>query len=115
MWYLLVCILYYGIERCVVSVDAQIYKNWKHFVIIDAVGKTRHISQNLIEKYSSTKREFICLGHNSNNFGNSTRKLGINLSIENGYIVFIDDDNIIFPLIISLLLIKILKHNKCLF
>ena len=28
---------------------------------------------------------------------NSTRKLGINLSIENGYIVFIDDDNIIFP------------------
>ena len=114
MWYLLVCILYYGIERCVVSVDAQIYKNWKHFVIIDAVGKTRHISQNLIEKYSSTKREFICLGHNSNNFGNSTRKLGINQS-KMDILFFIDDGNIIFPLIISLLLIKILKHNKCLF
>ena len=37
-------------------------QNWKHFVIIDAVGKTRRISQNLIEKDSSTKREFILFG-----------------------------------------------------
>lgn len=57
------------IERCVVSVDAQIYKNWKHFVIIDAVGKTRHISQNLIEKNSSTRENLYCFGPNSNNFG----------------------------------------------
>ena len=87
------------IERCIASVDAQIHKNWKHFVIIDDVdkNKNKHVPQNLIEKYSSPKREFICLGHNSNNFGNSPRKLGINLSTENGYIVFVDDDNIIFP------------------
>ena len=85
------------IERCIVSVDAQIHKNWKHFVIIDDVSNTRHVPLDLIEKYSSSKREFIYLGHNSNNFGNSPRKLGIESSNENGYIVFVDDDNIIFP------------------
>jgi|TARA_B110001450_G_scaffold195282_1_gene183632 glycosyltransferase involved in cell wall biosynthesis len=85
------------LERCFASIDAQIYKNWKQIVIIDDDNIEKHISSKLVEKYSCDNREFICLGKNSNDFGNSPRTLGIKMASQESYIVFIDDDNVIFP------------------
>jgi len=50
-----------------------------------------------LKKIRRQERIYIVLVRIQIILENSTRKLGINLSIENGYIVFIDDDNIIFP------------------
>ena len=84
------------LERCLACVDSQIYTNWKHLVIVDDISTESHISQELIKKYSSDKREFIALGERSNNYGNTPRQFGI-MKSESDYILFLDDDNVIFP------------------
>ena len=84
------------LKRCIDCIESQTYTNWRHLVIIDDNDLTKHISQDIINKYSSTKREFITLEKNFNNFGNTPRQYGISLSNEEN-IVFVDDDNVIFP------------------
>jgi len=83
--------------RCIKSVDSQIYQNFKHIIIVDDnYFNEKYISNDFIKKYSSNSRIFITLGYRSNNYGNSPRQKCID-DTETDYIVFLDDDNIIFP------------------
>jgi glycosyltransferase involved in cell wall biosynthesis len=82
--------------RCIKSVDSQIYQNFKHVIIVDDEKFEPHISSDFIDLYSNDKRTFIKLGYRSNNYGNTPRQTAIN-NANTDYIVFLDDDNIIFP------------------
>lgn len=82
------------LKRCLDSIDGQTYTKWKHLIIVDNIEI--NLSQELIDNYSSERRQFICLGRNSNDYGNSPRQLGIELA-DSDFIVFVDDDNVIFP------------------
>lgn len=82
--------------RCIKSVDSQTYQNYKHIIIVDDYDFEPHISQEMLNTYSSEKRTFLKTNTRYNNFGNSLRQKGIELA-DTDYIVFLDDDNIIFP------------------
>ena len=84
------------LRRCIDCVESQTYKNWFHIVVVDDVGFEGNISQSLIDEYSSPKRKFICTGANSNNWGNTPKQHGIDAATTD-FIVFVDDDNVIFP------------------
>lgn len=82
--------------RCIKSVDSQIYQNFKHIIIVDDENFEPHVTSEFIELHSSDKRIFIKLGYRSNNYGNTPRQKAIDMA-DTDYIVFLDDDNIIFP------------------
>lgn len=84
------------IERCLASVDAQIYKKWEHIIIVDDLNMHPHVSSEMVAKYGSDKRTFVCLGKNSNDFGNTPRSFGLSAAVGT-HVVFLDDDNIMFP------------------
>lgn len=82
--------------RCIKSVDSQIYQNFKHIIMVDDINLEDHITSDFINSYSSDKRTFMSLGYRSNNYGNNPRQKCIEMT-ETDYIVFLDDDNVIFP------------------
>jgi len=84
------------LKRCLDSINAQTYKHWKHIVIIDDNKFEPHISKEILTEYKTPNRVFILNGTNSNNYGNTPRQKAISLA-DSGYIVFIDDDNVVFP------------------
>jgi len=81
------------LEICVASVKAQLCINYEHIVIVDDAPDTTamHIpigvSKNIIILYT---------GFNTNNWGNTPKQIGITAA-KGKYLVFLDDDNIIFP------------------
>lgn len=94
--------------RCIKSVDSQIYQDFKHIIMIDDINLEDHISSEFINSHTSEKRKFIPLGYRSNNYGNDPRQKCIEMT-DTDFIVFLDDDNIIFPNYLSEL-IKGVKH-----
>lgn len=84
------------LKRCIDSINSQTYPHWRHLIIADDKTLVGHVSDEIIEKYSSEKRQFIPLGHRSNNSGNSPRIFGIS-KIESEFTFFFDDDNVVFP------------------
>ena len=95
------------IKRCFASVDAQTYTNWNHLVLVDDEHLEPHLSSDII--HTNSKREFICMGKRTNNYGNSPRQLGIEKGCGD-YFVFLDDDNVIFPNYLETL-VKYLEDN----
>jgi glycosyltransferase involved in cell wall biosynthesis len=100
------------LKRCISSVDGQTYKNWKHLVIIDDTDNNHesHIPSNNKNEIMNERRNFICLGKRSNNYGNTPRQLGIEIGTGD-YFIFLDDDNVIFPNYIETM-VNYLELNK---
>jgi len=84
------------LRRCFQSIESQTYRQWHHLVVIDDCDHKAHLSEDLIKDYRSDRRSFICLEKNTNNYGNTPRHIAIQM-VKTDYIVFVDDDNIIFP------------------
>jgi len=84
------------LKRCLDCVEGQTFKDWHHLVVVDDKTIDHHISSDVLDMYSCEKREFLALGYHSNNWGNSPRQFAIDHS-NSEFIVFIDDDNIVFP------------------
>jgi glycosyltransferase involved in cell wall biosynthesis len=84
------------LRRCLDSVNGQTYRNWKQIVMIDDVTHDGHVSKEVMNTYSSAQRQFFLLGQRSNNSGNTPRQRCIEMC-DTDYIVFLDDDNVIFP------------------
>lgn len=84
------------LRRCLDCVEGQTFRDWTHLVIVDDKAVEPHVTTETLNAYSHSRRQFIALGHRSNNYGNTPRQLGIDLATTK-YIVFLDDDNVIFP------------------
>lgn len=85
------------LKRCMDCVDGQTYTHWRHIVIVDDEYVQPHVTQDTVSHYTQNgKREFVSLGKHTNNYGNTPRRHGI-YSSQTKYIMFMDDDNVIFP------------------
>jgi len=88
------------LERCLLSIDQQTYPHWKHMVIVDDSDLHPHIAKQTQTRFSrGPQRQFSCLGYHSSNYGNDPRQHAIfHLFFQEcDFLVFIDDDNIVFP------------------
>lgn len=86
------------IKRCIESVNGQSYTNWEHIIISDC-PEEQHVLDIIDQLPNKDKRRY--LSNNSGYYGTwgaIPRNMGINsVSPQSRYIIFLDDDNIIFP------------------
>lgn len=99
------------LKRCLDCVESQTFKDWHHLVIVDDETIDQHISSHLLKMYSCQKREFLALGYHSNNWGNSPRQFAIEYTKDHSkFIVFLDDDNVVFPNYLDTFMTYFQKH-----
>jgi glycosyltransferase involved in cell wall biosynthesis len=84
------------LSRCIDCVEGQTYTNWHQIIIADDKDLSGHVCEEIQAKYASPKRTFMCTGSNTKNWGNTPKQYGINAA-KSDFIVFVDDDNVIFP------------------
>jgi glycosyltransferase involved in cell wall biosynthesis len=98
------------LRRCLDSVNGQGCSNWKQIVIVDSDTFEGHVSQDILQKYSNEKRKFILAGKEHKNYANTPRQMCIELC-DTEYIMFLDDDNIIFPNCVEVFLKGFAQHQ----
>jgi glycosyltransferase involved in cell wall biosynthesis len=84
------------LKRLLDCVDGQTYKQWHHVVIVDDDTFDGYVSEEIMEDYAGFHRTFVTLGYRSNDSGNTPRQTCIE-RVDTDFIVFVDDDNVIFP------------------
>jgi glycosyltransferase involved in cell wall biosynthesis len=84
------------LRRCLDSVNGLRYREWHQIIIVDDASFEGHVSQELMDEYASPQRTWMTLGYRANNWANAPRMKAI-LAAASDYIVFLDDDNIVFP------------------
>lgn len=94
------------IIRCLRSVDSQTYKNWEHIICSDGYDKK---VKELVEQENCNKRIYDYVKHEGI-YANNVRNKMIEKS-SGDYILFLDDDNIIFPNYLEVSVNK-LKHTS---
>jgi glycosyltransferase involved in cell wall biosynthesis len=86
------------IKRCIESVNGQSYTNWEHIMISDCPAE-QHVIDLIEQMPNKDKRRYLF--NDSGYYGTwgaIPRNMGINSADQNSkYIIFLDDDNIIFP------------------
>jgi glycosyltransferase involved in cell wall biosynthesis len=88
------------LRRCFASVDAQLYRNWRHIIVVDDVSMEPHITVDIQREFADPRREFVALGRRSNDYGVTPRQEGMDrtpVESSDDCFVFLDDDNVIFP------------------
>lgn len=83
------------LRRCFASINGQTYPSWQHLVLVDDETVEPHVSAVIQGDYADARRSFVAVGRH-NNSGNTPRQRGIEAA-KGEYIVFVDDDNVIFP------------------
>lgn len=81
------------VERCLTSVDRQTYGDWEHIVVSDGVRE--EAVAELVKKRPDGKRRYEVVPKQGG-FGAAVRQEALKFA-RGDYLVFLDDDNIIFP------------------
>jgi glycosyltransferase involved in cell wall biosynthesis len=81
------------IQRCINSTLNQTYSNFTHYIRSDG-GREKDV-QNLISKLKDKRLRYSFETKHHNNYGNTLRN-NLVQNIKADYIVFLDDDNVIF-------------------
>ncbi len=87
------------LERAIASVDAQIFKGWKHYIVNDGCPNTTKYLKHFVKSDPACKsgqRTIINLEKNYNDLGVTPLNEGIKASIELYYCV-LADDNLYLP------------------
>jgi glycosyltransferase involved in cell wall biosynthesis len=86
------------IQRCIDSVNGQSFTEWEHIIISDC-PEEQHVKDLIENNPHKDKRRY--LSNDSGYYktwGAIPRNMGIyNASSDSKFIIFLDDDNIIFP------------------
>jgi glycosyltransferase involved in cell wall biosynthesis len=99
------------LKRCIGGVDNQTYKNWKHIVCSDGVTSSTNLKE-MLQVVLSPKRSYEDLTNPLGHYGAGIRQYIINTSSEGvDYICFLDDDNIIFPNYLKVM-VDTLEYNQ---
>jgi len=83
------------IERSLNSVSAQTYPHWEQIICSDGVWEPQ--VQDLIERRNDPRFRYLVSGQNYGNYGSGVRQEMMMTQAQGDYLVFLDDDNIIFP------------------
>lgn len=81
------------LERCIRSVEYQTHTNWEHIICSDGPNP---VLEKYLQERNSSKLRYIHLSEHSNDFGNTPRQFSLQYTNGN-FIVFLDDDNLIYP------------------
>ena len=81
------------IERCMKCVDIQTTQNWEHIICSD--GYEEHVKE-FIESKNEPRRRYKSLPEHKGIYANNVRQASF-LEAKGKYVVFLDDDNLIFP------------------
>jgi len=77
------------LNRAIESVDDQIHSEWEHLIVSDGVLDNPPTE-------TSSRRRVITLPDPYNDSGNTPRSIGLEQA-DSDYVLFLDDDNVIFP------------------
>jgi glycosyltransferase involved in cell wall biosynthesis len=77
-----------SLSRAIECVNNQTYSNWEHIIVAD--GSINYFCEQ------SEKRRVITLPSPTQDSGNTPRSVGL-LHASSDYVLFFDDDNVIFP------------------
>jgi glycosyltransferase involved in cell wall biosynthesis len=83
------------IWRCVTSVLRQTYQNFEQIVASDGVHE--HGTEQLVLAFRDSRVRYIVTEHHHGVVGNGVRHEVMMRHASGRYLVFLDDDNIIFP------------------
>ncbi len=83
---------YDELKRCINSVLSQKYQNFEHLICSDGYDKK---TEDIIKNYNNNRIKYYYT-EISNDYGSNQRNYLIQL-IDSDYVVFLDDDNYIYP------------------
>lgn len=85
------------LERCILSVDSQTFKDFEHIIISDTY--LERTPMELCSKYNNNRYYHSTNQPPSRTWGAYPRQYALNniVSKDSKYCVFLDDDNILFP------------------
>lgn len=81
------------IERCIISVKYQTYQNYEHLICSD--GFEQNV-KDLIQQKKDSKLSYLNLDKHYKDYANTVRQHCL-MKAKGDYILFLDDDNLIFP------------------
>jgi glycosyltransferase involved in cell wall biosynthesis len=86
-----------NLQSCINCVNWQTYTDWEHIIVSDGPDpELREWLDN--NKLLNKRRRYYELPENTGDYGASVRKWAIQQGLlNNRYVAFLDDDNIIFP------------------
>src|SRR5690606_29788509 len=96
------------IQRCIQSTKAQTYQNFEQIICSD--GPEENVKK-FIESLKNPKIKYINLEKHQGDYANTARQEALEIA-KGKYIVFLDDDNIIFPHYLEKMLKPLEKSNK---
>lgn len=87
------------IRRCIESVNGQSYTNWEHIIVSDTSNKEESVISILNDMPNNNKRKYYWNETGPyETWGAYPRQIGMDkCNPESRYYVFLDDDNILFP------------------
>lgn len=83
------------LHRMIQSVNVQTYSNWEHIVCSDGILEPNVAS--VVKSYNENRRRYMISKQHYGGWGSSVREEVMNEHAHGKYLVFLDDDNIIFP------------------
>lgn len=95
------------IDRCIRSVNAQSFKDWEHIICSDGFEEN---VKTFVEQENEPRRIYKSLCKHEGIYANNVRQACLKIS-KGEYILFLDDDNIIFPHYLEKM-IKALENTK---
>jgi glycosyltransferase involved in cell wall biosynthesis len=86
------------IQRCIDSVNGQSFEDWEHIIISDCPQEDHVIELINNNKFSEKRKYLFNDSGYDKTWGAIPRNMGIyNADPKSKFIIFLDDDNIIFP------------------
>jgi len=83
------------IERCLNSVSLQTYPHWEQIVCSDGLFEPQ--VGELIAQRNDPRFRYLVTGQKYGDYGSGVRQEMMMTQAQGDYLVFLDDDNIIFP------------------
>lgn len=86
---------YENFHRMIQSVNTQTYGNWEHIVCSDGIYESN--VETIIKNYKDFRRKYIVSKQHYGGYGAFVRQEVMTEYATGQYVVFLDDDNFIFP------------------
>ncbi len=83
------------LHRMIQSIATQSYSHWEHIICSDGISEPNIAS--IVKGYNDIRRKYMVSKQHYGGWGSSVREEVMTEQAKGKYLVFLDDDNIIFP------------------